>query len=239
MNEYQFFAPSPLATQTGSDTTSSTSSTASNQIIRAHPHGGKTESIRRILPATAVQDVHIHDLIALAGTAESISTIGTESFGHHSGHLADTICRYRYNVIGEGGTFVAKRVRTDCKCNDSKYVVVKSPKITSRTEDVGQGIRKRLKHILFELRVLTHEPLIGHDNIVRFLGITWEDDPYDYKIQWPAFLLEYADAGEHPLLEQVNQYQMISSFAHHGCRYARPGDWKQFNTSETAPKYLL
>lgn len=212
MNGFQFFCASPRATRARTDTSSSQLSTSSNRTVRPSARGavpqwastcgasvsnaGQADSVRRILPGSKIRDPHIHDFIALAGTAEPVSSVGTESFGHHAGHLADTICRVRYDVIGKGATFVAKRVWISCKCTQSPYVVVKSPRITSRTEDVGQGIRKRLKHILFEIRVLTHEPLVGHENIVRFLGITWEDDLYDYKIKWPALLLEYADAGE-------------------------------------------
>ncbi|KAK4450346.1 hypothetical protein QBC34DRAFT_493994 [Podospora aff. communis PSN243] len=204
MSGFQFFAASPRATRSGTDTSTSAFRPSSNQTNRGIPQRSvpgssfsdtQVVSTRRILPASKVADPHIHDLIALVGTVEPVSTVGTEQFGHQSAHYAGTICRVEYHVIGQGATFVAKRVKGDCKCNKSGFVVVKSPRITSRTEDVGQGIRKRLKHILFEIRVLTHEPLVGHPNIVRFLGITWEDDLYDYNIKWPALLLEYADAG--------------------------------------------
>ena len=97
-----------------------------------------------------------------------------------------------------------------CKCIKSGYVVAKAARITSSkadagsstadvgsgTVDVESGMQERLKHMLFEMRVLTHEPLMFHDNIVRFLGITWEDDTRDLTTKWPSIVLEYADAGE-------------------------------------------
>jgi len=51
-----------------------------------------------------------------------------------------------------------------------------------RTKVIGQDIWKRLKHVLFEIRVLTQES-VGRENIVGFVGVIWEDDLYDYKIK--------------------------------------------------------
>jgi hypothetical protein len=73
---------------------------------------------------------------------------------------------------------------------------VKTPRITSRTEDVGTGLQKRLKHMLFEIRFLSHEPSMFHENVIRLLWIIWEDDLYDPKTKWPGLVLEYADAGK-------------------------------------------
>lgn len=118
------------------------------------------------------------------------------SGAHHAGHVADTVYRYPSTIIGKGATFIAKKVRVPCKCVSSGHVVVKIPRINSRMEDAGSGLQKRLKHMLFEIRVLTHEPLMFHENVIQLLGITWEDDLYDAKTKWPGLVLEYADAGK-------------------------------------------
>jgi hypothetical protein len=122
---------------------------------------------------------------------------GLEGHGaHHAGHVADTVCRYPSSIIGRGATFTAKKISVPCQHMSSGYVVVKTPRITSRSEDVGAELQKRLKHILFEIRVLSHEPLMFHENVIRLLGITWEDDLHDPKTKWPGLVLEYADAGK-------------------------------------------
>ncbi|KAH6900177.1 hypothetical protein B0T10DRAFT_554713 [Thelonectria olida] len=119
-----------------------------------------------------------------------------------SGHIADAVCRNPSSIAGTGATFKARRVRVQCSCIESGYVVTKAPRISSKKEEAESGLQRRLKRMLFEIRVLTHEPLMFHDNIVQFLGISWEDDMDDPKTKWPSLVLEYADAGT--LHEAIN-----------------------------------
>lgn len=215
MDGLNYFVASPNPSIEDTGTTQSSSS--SNAIIR--PGAGivsisldsnPTENVRRLLPASTITNVQVHDLVILAGSVEHITSLGTGRFGHVAGHIAGTVCRNPSSIIGTGATFTARRVRVHCKCIKSGCVVTKAARITSSktdagsstanvgsdTMDVGSGMQERLKHMLFEMRVLTHEPLMFHDNIVQFLGITWEDDTHDLKTKWPSIVLEYADAGE-------------------------------------------
>jgi serine/threonine protein kinase len=48
---------------------------------------------------------------------------------------------------------------------------------------------------LLELRVLTHPPLIAHENIVNLLQLGWEGDAVDISRKWPVLVMEYADLG--------------------------------------------
>lgn len=214
-NRFHFFAPSPNASGTGVSSSDVPRSRSSNSTIRPGGASPKTEcstatvqtndkryrieSTRRILPSSPIVNPKIYDLISLAGSIEPMSKAMNGNRAHHAGHVADTVYRYPSTIIGRGATFTAMKVRVPCECITSGHVVVKTPRITSKVEDVGLGLRKRLKHMLFEIRVLRHEPLMFHDNVIQLLGITWEDDQYDLKTKWPGLILEYADAGKNAL----------------------------------------
>ncbi|KAM5349443.1 hypothetical protein ACJ41O_005948 [Fusarium nematophilum] len=162
-----------------------------------------TVNVRRLLPTSAITNISVHDLVILAGSVEPVTNQGTGSTQHRAGHIAGAVCRNPSSVVGTGATFTARRVQVQCSYIESGYVVTKVPRITSKKEEgAGSGLQRRLRRILFEIRVLTHEPLMFHDNIVRFLGISWEDDMDDPKTKWPSLVLEYADAGT--LHEAIN-----------------------------------
>ncbi|KAH7147076.1 hypothetical protein B0J13DRAFT_524783 [Dactylonectria estremocensis] len=208
MDGLNIFVPSPNQSTARTRTTQSASS-SSNVVVR-HDDGSPSSStdinpidnVRRLLPTSAITNVSVHDLVILAGSVEPIINQGIGSSGHRAGHIADAVCRNPSSIVGTGATFMARRVQVQCSCIKSGYVVTKAPRITSKKEEAGSGLQRRLKHMLFEIRVLTHEPLIFHDNIVRLLGISWEDDMYDPKTKWPSLVLEYADAGT--LHEAIN-----------------------------------
>jgi serine/threonine protein kinase len=46
-----------------------------------------------------------------------------------------------------------------------------------------------------ELRILTHDPITKHENIIKFHGIAWETDPLDLQRKWPVLLMERATHG--------------------------------------------
>jgi hypothetical protein len=193
-----FFAPS-LAGSSSSETSSSAHTRAgfataqrafntkeASTILAPH---SETDAVRRMLPASHVKNPDLHDVIILA------SSIQTTSAGHAGGHVADTVCRYPSFIIGSGATFVARKVVVPCQCIESGFVVVKTPKLSTKPGRSEKDWGTHLKRILFELRALRHEHLMYEDNIVRLEGITWIDDPDDLEMKWPALVLEYGDAG--------------------------------------------
>lgn len=60
------------------------------------------------------------------------------------------------------------------------------------------------KDILFELRVLLHEPLRYHPNIVRLLGIQWGLSPISESI-YPVLIMEYASFGTFKTLQTSSE----------------------------------
>lgn len=55
--------------------------------------------------------------------------------------------------------------------------------------------RLRFSSLMLELRVLTHDPIRLHPNVVNLLGIAWETDPRDLVRKWPVLIMERATAG--------------------------------------------
>jgi len=212
MDGFKFFAPSlnspSISSRATNPTGSSVSSAGRSQNIAT---GSSTATIRerrrpnpsiqRVLPATPIRNPQVHDLVILASSIEPLAANGLDK-AHHAGHINDTVCRYPSTIIGRGATFIAKKIFVPCghgggeeREMKARFVVTKTPRITSRAEQAGAGIQRRLRHVLFELRVLSHEPIMFHPNVVRLLGISWEDDLFDVKVKWPSLVLEYADAG--------------------------------------------
>jgi len=71
-------------------------------------------------------------------------------------------------------------------------------------------IQKRLRSLMLELRVLAHDPIQHHENIVDFLGIAWETDPFDLTRKWPVIIMERATYGT--LSDFLNQIDSIIPF---------------------------
>jgi serine/threonine protein kinase len=55
--------------------------------------------------------------------------------------------------------------------------------------------QKRIKSLMLELRVLAHDPIRNHENIVNLLGIAWETDHLDFSRKWPVLIMERAVRG--------------------------------------------
>ncbi|KAH8652572.1 hypothetical protein BGZ61DRAFT_487488 [Ilyonectria robusta] len=182
MDGLKIFAPSPNPSpnpSTAHTRTTQPASSSSNVVVR-HDDGSPSSSIdmnptvnvRRLLPTSVITNISVHDLVILAGPVEPVANQGTVSTQHRAGHIADAVCRNPSSIVGTGATFTTRQVQVQGSCIESGYVVTKVPRITSKKEEAGSGLQRRLRRILFEIRVLTHEPLMFHDNIVRFLGIS-------------------------------------------------------------------
>jgi hypothetical protein len=120
-----------------------------------------------------------------------------------------------YPTIGHGVSFVAhlvptSRLKTENPALDDvsslanvNHVVFKTlrhveaaPKPNEkRPLDSRVG---RLQQFCRELRVLTHNPLRNHENIVRLIGVGWETKrlPQSTSVfHWPFFVLEHSRYG--------------------------------------------
>lgn len=110
-------------------------------------------------------------------------------------------------VLGYGTSFTARLVPSSSFGNllpdwhRDENVVVKS----LRHREIFDPTRRhpderilRLENFLRELRVLTHEPLRNHENIVRLIGVGWERNRLSIKtsvFHWPFLVLEHAHYG--------------------------------------------
>jgi len=68
----------------------------------------------------------------------------------------------------------------------------------------------RLASMSLELRILAHEPIRKHPNIVDILAFTWEKAPDEFDRRWPILIMEHADCGT---LADMNELG-VSPLAH-------------------------
>jgi ankyrin repeat protein len=99
-------------------------------------------------------------------------------------------------MIGYGSSFytTCSGNKQDSPVPDSDVLVFKRTIPTVEKEDALK-VRKRIEALMRELRVLTHDPIRKHENIVDLLGIAWETDPFDITQKWPVILMERASHG--------------------------------------------
>ncbi|KAF9260098.1 hypothetical protein L218DRAFT_619698 [Marasmius fiardii PR-910] len=85
-----------------------------------------------------------------------------------------------------------------------KYV---RPEYTARKAD--------WKHILLEVRTLLHDPIRCHPNIVRMIGLSW-DERFTARSTFPALLLELADCGtlEHLQVNEKLSFHVKKKLCH-------------------------
>jgi serine/threonine protein kinase len=53
----------------------------------------------------------------------------------------------------------------------------------------------RLADISLEMRILSHEPLRNHPNVVQIIGFSWEKHADEYSRRWPILVTENANIG--------------------------------------------
>jgi hypothetical protein len=194
-----FFAGSPLPS-IGTHSARTTKNTVSDldsyfppglgdNLTSFDPYQDLSVEESRRLPGSRIKEPDLHDLVLLAATVEGHD-------GHNAGHVADKVCRFPSSIIGTGATFVVRAVRVPCKHIEHGFVVTKSPRLQGSSTLTKSDFRKRVRDMIFELRVLRHPPLMRHPNIINLLGISWVDDVNDKTMKWPTLVLEYGNAGE-------------------------------------------
>jgi serine/threonine protein kinase len=104
---------------------------------------------------------------------------------------------YNYGTlrtIGRGATFAVKRYVFNPPQSGpnglQQYGALKRVRPSSPTSRSA-----KLAAVVLELRSLLLPRLRLHENIVKCLGLGWEDDVDEVDQSWPVILLEYADLG--------------------------------------------
>ncbi|KAI9764155.1 MAG: hypothetical protein M1840_008637 [Geoglossum simile] len=104
---------------------------------------------------------------------------------------------HRCALIGGGHSFSVRRASKKeipglGELSDP-YFVVKTANIINERDATA-----RMRDILREVQILTHEPLRSHPNVVKLLGFGWEQlriSDLSRITRWPYLLLEYAKYG--------------------------------------------
>jgi serine/threonine protein kinase len=120
----------------------------------------------------------------------------------HGGNAANSLADINTPFRGAGGSSVVRRVGFNWSRHQvigpqahnaqPKYVVVKKPII----EDFQGDEASLLRTVLIELKILRHEPISQHPNIVRLLQIRWDTQfGSGGKLAYPSLILEDADLG--------------------------------------------
>lgn len=80
------------------------------------------------------------------------------------------------------------------RARGAEVYCMKTPNLTSGPTSSDYR-RQVCNTILQEIRVLCHPTLADHENIIRLLGVEFQEDYDDFKIAWPILLMEYAEYG--------------------------------------------
>lgn len=97
-------------------------------------------------------------------------------------------------TIGRGSSFSVSVVAADSSLDSYRAVAFKRCIPPFRGEEDDE-VKRRIRDIMLELRVLCHEPIRLQENVVKLLAIAWEADPFKLKRRWPVLLLERAPHG--------------------------------------------
>src|SRR5436190_13380910 len=62
----------------------------------------------------------------------------------------------------------------------------------------------RLAAVSLEMRILAHEPIRKHPNIVTLLAFMWEKEPDAFDRRWPILIMEDADCGTLADLDELD-----------------------------------
>ena len=93
--------------------------------------------------------------------------------------------------LGRGATFSVRKTRFPSNEN----VVLKSGMFFETQKPETESFLRLVNNIMLELRVLTHQPLRVHPNIVKLLRVSWEADAFIRDLKWPVLITELADMG--------------------------------------------
>lgn len=73
-------------------------------------------------------------------------------------------------------SFLVSKFSSSDDIPDIDLIVLKRT-IPTTARQSEYRVQKRVKSLMIELRVLSHDPIRKHENIIKFLGIAWEMDP--------------------------------------------------------------
>ena len=177
-----------------SDLRRTESSQFSTPISSSALPGLKTRSRAPGLSDQAIRSYHLSTIFNLIDKLEddALDEIDTplannlKNLGMYDVGLFAEITRY----VGEGATFNVRRTIFP----DSRDVVFKT-RVFDAKQDKAKLFLEKIEAVLLELRILTHQPLRNHPNIVQLLAVGWQGDALESSLKWPVLIVEYADRG--------------------------------------------
>ncbi|KUJ24438.1 uncharacterized protein LY89DRAFT_713292 [Mollisia scopiformis] len=120
----------------------------------------------------------------------AVATTDVEEYDlHEIGMISmDDVRSMDERMVGKGGFAVVELGKT----RENHLVAVKRLRVSAR--DIQADFESHLRRICLELRILSHEPLRTHPNIVDILGYCLSDIA-GYEIPFLALVLEYSSEG--------------------------------------------
>jgi serine/threonine protein kinase len=106
--------------------------------------------------------------------------------------------------LGGGRSFSVRRVMSssvsrfidsfDETFDKKNFVVIKQPRLSKLDFSKDDDFPARLSAVMMELKILHHDPIRKHQNIVHMHSFIWDaqDDP---TVLAPSLIMEYADLG--------------------------------------------
>ena len=138
------------------------------------------------------------------GTSVLVSKVNSYDLGFLSLGLS---------IIGRGSSFSVSAIPTASRqghfADDQLDVVAFKQTVPGTRSENADSKKRRIRDIMLELRVLCHDPIRKHENVVKLLGIAWETDPFSRYRRWPFLVLERASHGT--LAEYLQTLQSLSS----------------------------
>src|SRR6266480_2778544 len=112
------------------------------------------------------------------------------------------------HVLGAGGTYIVRRIPYnssdhrvaalgECRPStdrDPRFVVLKQQKFI----EAGVGVQDihRLRSAMIEMKILRHQPIRDHPNIIKLLQMRWDvQDDSTFNIVLPSVVIEYGNFG--------------------------------------------
>ncbi|KJZ70211.1 hypothetical protein HIM_10397 [Hirsutella minnesotensis 3608] len=123
-------------------------------------------------------------------------------------------------LLGAGGSFTVRRVPYDSMAHpvdvwnepfiqDKRFVVVKQPSVNHKRE--GCRWDKQLRDVMMELKILSHNPIRRHPNIIKLHSFMWDSQSNLATALAPSLILEYADLGTLSDFQDIHRLVLLST----------------------------
>jgi serine/threonine protein kinase len=162
------------------------------------------ESTRSAFPES--QTDPFHDFLGLIDV-EFLTAVEFTNFRNNFTDVGRALSPAHGHVLGAGGTYIVRRIPFDASAHrvaalgepwrysNSGFVALKQQKLIDdrdsivRVQDVD-----RMRAAMMEMKILRHQPIRNHPNIINLLQMRW-DVQDDFRLVVPSVVMEIGDYG--------------------------------------------